>query len=181
MAIEPDDRSLDPVDAAGPLTPYEILRGRIDFVLAEWRALASQEPWSNIKVSRLMNGLPEILPKLFREAERGSTRVSIDIAELITEAHGQFRRDDGIPLPAVAEEWNLVKRACWKVMQQAGLDPMTMSAVLQRMDALIDDAIGFTLRGYYAEELDTLRGKGLERRDEVEERRLNVPERRLPE
>lgn len=179
--MEPDDLTLDPVDATGPLTPYEILRGRIDFVLAEWRALASQEPWSNMKVSRLMNGLPEILPKLFREAERGSTHVGADLGELITEAHGHFRRDDGIPLPAVAEEWNLVKRACWKVMQQAGLDPITMSAVLERLDLLIDDAIGFTLRGYYAEELQELRGKGLERRSEVEERRLNAPERRLPE
>lgn len=174
----PDDQLLDELDESGPLTPFEILRGHIDAVLAEWRALAAQEPWSSIKVSRLVNGLPEILPKLFREAERGSTRVSIDLAELITEAHGQFRRDDSIPLPAVAEEWNLVKRACWKVMQQAGLDPITMSGVLERLDALIDDAIGFTLRGYYAEELDTLRGKGLERRDEVDERRLNEPERR---
>jgi hypothetical protein len=181
MTIEPDDRSLDPVDAAGPLTPYEILRGRIDSVLAEWRALASQEPWSNMKVSRLMNGLPEILPKLFREAESGRTHVSPELAELITEAHGHFRRDDGIPLPAVAEEWNLVKRACWKVMQQTGLDPIIMSAVLERLDLLIDDAIGFTLRGYYAEELQALRGKGLERRGEVDERRLNEPERRLPE
>jgi hypothetical protein len=49
------------------------------------------------------------------------------------------------------------------------------------LDLLIDDAIGFTLRGYYAEELQALRGKGLERRGEVEERRLNAPERRLPE
>jgi hypothetical protein len=168
-------------DDPGPLSPYEILRGRIDAVLAEWRALIAREPWAGLSPSRLMNGLPEILPPLLREAERGATRVSPELAEQITEAHGQYRRDDGVPLAALAEEWNYVKRACWKVMQREHVDPATMSAVLQRLDVLIDDAIGFTLRGYYAEELEALRGKGLERRGDEEDRRVNPPERRGPE
>lgn len=162
----------------GPLSPYEILRGRIDAVLAEWRSLIAREPWAGLMPARLMNGLPEILPSLLREAERGATRVSAELAERITEAHGQYRRHDGVPLAALAEEWNFVKRACWKVMQREHVDPALMSLVLQRLDVLIDDAIGFTLRGYYAEELEELRGKGLERRGETGERRVNPPERR---
>jgi hypothetical protein len=42
----------------------------------------------------------------------------------------------------------------------------------------VDDAIGYTLRGYYQRELDTLRGRGLERRDSREDDRRRGGDRR---
>ena len=48
----------------------------------------------------------------------------------------------------------------------------------QRMEVLIDDAIGYTLRGYYQPELDSLRGRGLERRDTRAEDRRHGGDRR---
>jgi hypothetical protein len=49
---------------------------------------------------------------------------------------------------------------------------------VQRLDVLVDDAIGLSLRGYYAPELNELKGKGLERRDGIDERRTNKGNRR---
>jgi hypothetical protein len=49
---------------------------------------------------------------------------------------------------------------------------------MQRLDILCDDAIGFSLRGFYAPELNALRGKGLERREGDDERRTNIANRR---
>ena len=48
---------------------------------------------------------------------------------------------------------------------------------MERLDILVDDAVGYTLRGYYRPELDSLRGRGLERR-EIADRRSGVPDRR---
>jgi hypothetical protein len=158
--------------------PYDILLGRIDEVLAEWRSLALTQVWSDLAPSRLMDSFPEILPRMFRLAAQGSSQIDPDLSELIGEAHGYFRRRDRIPLAAVAEEWNFVKRACWKVLQRASVDEATASAAMQRLDILCDDAIGFSLRGFYAPELNVLRGKGLERREGEDERRVNISNRR---
>lgn len=158
--------------------PYDILLAQIDEVLAEWRTLALTQSWAIIAPPRLMDAFPEILPKLFRLAAQGNTQIDPDLSELIGEAHGFFRRGDKIPLSAVAEEWNFVKRACWKVLQRAAVDETSASSAMQRLDLLCDDAIGFSLRGFYAPELNALRGKGLERREGNDERRVNAGNRR---
>jgi hypothetical protein len=166
-------------DHAGEhLYPYNILLERIDGVIGEWRTLAKREPWSAIPGDRLVDAFPEILPKMFRLAGMGAVKIDGDLSEVIAEAHGYFRRTDGVPLAALAEEWNFVKRACWKILNGAGVDPTTLASALQRLDALVDDAIGLSLRGYYAPELNELKGKGLERRDNIQERRVNLPNRR---
>ena len=162
-------------------SPYDLLLGHIDEVIAEWRALALSEPWAAIPGDRLVDSFPEILPRLFRLARSGATQVDPPLAEHIADAHGGFRRLDAVPLAAVAEEWSLVKRSCWKVLRQRLDDDRAVSMALQRLDVLIDDAIGYTLRGYYAPELDTLRGRGLERRDRAGDRRAGGGDRRAAE
>jgi len=165
-------------EPSGGATPYDTLLGAIDSVIGEWRSLVEGEPWATIPRARLVDSLPEILPKLIRLASRGEPEVDADLRELIARSHGFFRRQDGVPLAAVAEEWNHVKRACWKVLQREGVDPARASGVIARLDLLIDDAIGFSLRGYYAPELDSLRGRGLERRGGAGERRGGKGDRR---
>ena len=175
-----------PVTGDGPVTerdashipPYDTLLGHIDAVIAEWRALVAQEPWAAIPPARLTDSLPEILPKLFRLAALGRLHADQELAELIAQSHGYFRRHDAVPLAAVAEEWNHLRRACWKVIQTMGANEETALAAFAKLDPLIDDAIGLTLRGYYAPELDILRGRGLERRDGPLERRSNPSDRR---
>jgi hypothetical protein len=49
---------------------------------------------------------------------------------------------------------------------------------MRRIEVLVDDAIGYTLRGYYAQELDTLRGRGLERRESPQGDRRHGGDRR---
>jgi hypothetical protein len=146
------------------VSPFEILHGHIDEVIGEWRSLVLDEPWGRLGSARLVNSLPEILPRLFRLARHGTRECDKELSEFIAEEHGYFRRGDGVPLGALADEWNHVKRACWKVLQRRAPEGEGASLAMERLDALIDDAIGFSLRGYYAPELDTLRGRGLERR-----------------
>jgi hypothetical protein len=168
----------DPYDPSDGGTPYDTLLGAIDGVIGEWRTLVEGEPWAKIPRARLVDSLPEILPKLIRLARAGSMQVDAELRETIAQSHGFFRRQDGVPLAAVAEEWGHVKRACWAVLQRHDVEPARASAVISRLDALIDDAIGFSLRGYYAPELDSLRGRGLERRGNMPERRSGTGDRR---
>jgi hypothetical protein len=161
-------------------SPYDVLHGNIDEVIAEWKQLVVAEPWSGIAPARLVDALPEILPSLFRHAWEGATMCNKALSDQIATSHGYFRREDGVPLSAVAEEWGYVKRACWKVMRQHQVDDAAATSVLRRLDVLIDDAIGYSLRGYYAPELDALRGRGLERRAGIRDRRANPNDRRDP-
>ncbi|HUF26645.1 MAG TPA: hypothetical protein VMM18_06660 [Gemmatimonadaceae bacterium] len=126
-----------------------------------------------------MNALPKMLPKIFRLGRRGADRIDDDLSEFIAIHHGFLRREDRIPLTAVAEEWAHLKRACWKVLRQHSGDEAPSAKAIECLDALIDDAIGFSLRGYYAPELDELRGRGLERRTaEAGDRRSGSSDRR---
>lgn len=162
----------------GESSPFDVLHGHLDLVLGEWRSLARAEPWASIAPERLMNAIPEMLPRLLRLAESGAQGVDQDLSDFIAREHGYFRRGDSIPLTALAEEWTLLKRACWNVLLRLGVDEDRATAATQRIDLLFDDAVGFSLRGYYWPELDVLRGRGLERRMGNGERRQGPGNRR---
>lgn len=144
--------------------PFDVLHGHIDEVLREFRSLERETPWSSLHASRVVDALPEILPKMLRLARRGDPHIDDELYDLIADQHGFGRRTDGIPLGAVADEWNHVRRACWKVLSRHLDGDGAQVQAMTRLDPLLDDAIGVSLRGYYAPELDTLRGRGLERR-----------------
>ncbi|MEJ7811548.1 MAG: hypothetical protein WKG32_14140 [Gemmatimonadaceae bacterium] len=171
---------LDPSDTrlAAP-TPYEVLLGDVDHILSEWRDLVRLEPWTRIPAERLIDSFPEILPRLIRLAESGAPHMDEELKGHITDGHGFLRREDALPLLAVAEEWSHLKRACGNVLARRGVPERAIGTAMQRLDVLVDDAIGYTLRGYYRLELDGLRGKGLERRDSgVHDRRSGSTDRR---
>jgi hypothetical protein len=160
------------------LSPFDLLHGYIDLVLAEWRTLVRAEPWAALRPDRLMDSLPEMLPRLLRQAASGTPHLDDELSEFIAREHGYYRRGDGVPLAAIAEEWNHLKRACWKVLTDKGVPESRAVVALQRLDALFDDAVGFSLRGYYWPELDELRGRGLERRTRTGDRRAGDADRR---
>jgi hypothetical protein len=166
-----------PVPGNTSASPYEVLLGAVDEVIREWRSLVDKEPWSNLPAFRLVDSFPEILPKMLRLARSGVTHIDDSLRDVIANAHGHFRRADGVPLTAVTEEWGYLKRACRRVLEAHAIDTGDADRTMDRLDMLVDDAVGYTLRGYYGAELDSLRGRGLERR-EVSDRRRGIPDRR---
>lgn len=167
-----------PSPSASPAaSAYETLLGAIDNVIAEWRTLVISEPWAHLPASRLVDAFPEILPKMLRLSRAGVTHLDDSLRDLIADSHGHFRRIDGVPLTAVAEEWVHLKHACRRVLDAHGVQDSEADRAMERLDILVDDAVGYTLRGYYGPELDSLRGRGLERR-EISDRRRGVPNRR---
>jgi hypothetical protein len=158
-------------------SPFEVLLGAVDQIIGEWRTLVQREPWAKLSASRLVDSFPEIVPKLVRLARAGATHIDDPLRDLIADAHGQFRRDDGLPLVSVTEEWVYLKHACRHVLDANGIIDGEADRTMERLDILVDDAVGYTLRGYYRPELDSLRGRGLERR-EIPDRRSGVSNRR---
>ncbi|MDQ6831348.1 MAG: hypothetical protein M3081_21005 [Gemmatimonadota bacterium] len=167
-----------PTSTDGRHSPFELLLGEIDGVIAEWRALMAPQPWALLPPSRLIDAMPEILPRLIRLANVGATFVDEELRLRIADDHGAARRTDEMPIAAVAEEWSFLKRACWTVLRRNGVVQAEAENAMRRLDLLIDDAVGYTLRGYYRTELDSLRGQGLERRDGAGNRRANDGDRR---
>lgn len=181
MPAPPRDRGLDASSERfefGPMSPFDLLLGHVDGVIAEWRTQVQREPWARIPPQRLVDAFPEILPKLLRLGNAGAHRVDEELRELIADQHGFLRREDTVPLMAVAEEWAHLRRACAVELERHGVEGDRATAAMHRLDMLIDDAIGYTLRGYYRPELDSLRGRGLERRDGPMERRNGESNRR---
>ena len=171
---QPGHHAHAPSDGA---SPYDVLLGAVDQIIGEWRTLVQREPWAKLSASRLVDSFPDIVPKLVRLARAGGTHIDDSLRELIADAHGQFRRDDGLPLVSVTEEWVYLKHACRHVLDANGITSGEADRAMERLDILVDDAVGYTLRGYYRPELDSLRGRGLERR-EVADRRSGVANRR---
>jgi hypothetical protein len=189
MTPSPSESGLPPRQGVPPATPpgtplgeqspYEVLLGRIDEVIGEWRALVQLEPWSRLPASRLVDSFPQILPRLLRLAAAGAAQIDDELRTQITDEHGFLRRGDDVPLLAVAEEWGHLKRAFTRVLERRDVPPQAIGSAMQRLDTLVDDAVGYTLRGYYRPELDLLRGRGLERRDSgTEDRRRGSRDRR---
>ena len=158
--------------------PYDVLLADIDMVLAEWRALVRPTLGAELPPVRLMDSVPEILPRLVRLARNGAQHLDAELCERVAREHGAARREDAVPVPGVAEEWQALSRACARVLTARGIDPEIVGDTVARLDALIDDALGYTLRGYYREELNSLRGRGLERRQPRPERRGRDGDRR---
>ncbi|MBX6330471.1 MAG: hypothetical protein IRY91_01355 [Gemmatimonadaceae bacterium] len=159
-------------------SPYEVLLGELDALLADWRELVRASTPTELPPGRLMDALPEILPTLIRGAQSGATQLDDKLRDRIAREHGLSRRADAVPVRSVAEEWDAVKRACARVLARRGVVGRGAEEAQRRVDALVDDAIGYTLRGYYQSELDTLRGRGLERRDASNEDRRRGGDRR---
>jgi hypothetical protein len=176
ISTPPPSDLLSALDGAN--TPFDVLLGRIDNVIAEWRASMDAEPWNKLHPARLIDSMPEILPRLFKLAAVHATQVDEELKSRIADDHGTTRRTDEIPLTAVTEEWGFLKRACWHVMRQHGVAEADAVDAMARIDLLIDDAVGYTLRGYYRPELDSLKGQGLERRGGPGDRRENPGDRR---
>jgi len=151
-------------------SPYDVLLGLVDEVIGEWRTLVTREPWTKLPASRLIDSFHEILPKMLRLARSGATHIDDGSRELIADAHGHFRRLDGVPLTSLTEEWAYLKRACRCVLDTHGINNDDADRAMERLDVLVDDAVGYTLRGYYRPELDSLRGRGLERRESADRR-----------
>jgi hypothetical protein len=179
------DRGLPQEQPPAPIagSPYDVLLGGIDEVIREWRTLVTKEPWAKLPASRLVDSFPDILPKMLRLARSGSTHIDDGLREIIADAHGHFRRVDGVPLTSVTEEWAYLKRACRRVLDAHGISNGDADRAMERLDILVDDAVGYTLRGYYRPELDSLRGRGLERREvadrrETSDRRSGTVDRR---
>ncbi len=149
----------------------EVLLTSAAEVIDEWKALVRPKPWAEIPPPRLVNSLPVILPRLVLEARSGATSVRDDLKELIATEHGSARRQDAVPVAAIAEEWALLKKACRLTLDRHEVPDDEVTRLFDSLDLLMDDALGYTLRGYYKEELDSLRGRGLERRDHGYDRR----------
>jgi hypothetical protein len=160
-------------------TPYDVLLGEMDQVLAEWRALMRPALRGTLSPARLMDALPVIVPRLVALARSGATIIDEELKERIAREHGITRRADAVPVAMIAEEWGALKRACAQVLARHGFVGSLADDAMQRFEILVDDAIGYTLRGYYAQELDTLRGRGLERRDATPGDRRHGGDRRM--
>lgn len=159
---------------------YDILLAELDQVLTEWRSIVEPELGGRIAPARLLDSLPEILPRLLTLARSGAAEINDELKQRIAMDHGFARREDVVPVEQLAEEWEALKQACQRVLTRNGFVGPLAEEATRRIDVLIDDAIGYTLRGYYQRELDTLRGRGLERRGQREEDRRKGGDRRDP-
>lgn len=163
-----------------PYSAYDILLAELDQVLAEWRSIVEPELGARVAPARLLDSLPEILPRLLTVARSGAVEIDEHLKHRIAVDHGSARREDVVPVEQLAEEWEALKQACQRVLTRHGFVGSLAEEATRRMDLLIDDAIGYTLRGYYQRELDSLRGRGLERREPREDDRRQGSDRRDP-
>lgn len=135
-------------------------------LMTTWERLVREEPWYSLPAEHRVNSLPEVVvglveASLCRPHEWDACRQKI----LAAAAHGQNRREQGIPEWMMFTEYHLLRRAIWThLVDRWGPSDRIVDAIM-RIDTAITSATNASMWGYYRTEVEAL-GKweeGMER------------------
>jgi hypothetical protein len=126
-------------------------------VLAEWERLVREEPWYSLPAEHRIDSLPEVVvglveASLCRPQDWDACRQKI----LAAAAHGQNRRERGIPEWMMFTEYHLLRRAIWTyLVSRWGASDKIVDAIM-RIDTAITGATNASMWGYYRVEVEAL-------------------------
>jgi hypothetical protein len=99
-------------------------------VTTQWVAIASQrEPWRFMPADDFLGELTGVVSAFLREVPRDGARRP-NLLELAARRHGSFRRRQGMPGAALAEESNMLLEAFFAVLAENGVSEAMAEAIV---------------------------------------------------
>lgn len=144
----------------------EDIKSNLEEILHEWDSLVREESWHSLPSTDVIDHLPEVTVALIdaglcRPHDENAHRQKL----LSAAAHGEHRREQGMPEHLMLTEYHLLRQAIWRYLtRRFGTSKETTTAIM-RIDSVITLATSASLWGYNRPRIEEL-GKweeGIER------------------
>ena len=122
-------------------------------VMAEWQALASEEPWHTLPNAHRFDSLPDLVAGLLDASvcqpnDRAAYRAKLEAAA----THGSTRRTQGFAHDLLLTEHYLLREAIWRVLRRRYPDDAT--TLVLRVDSAVTAATRASLHGFHRAEIE---------------------------
>jgi hypothetical protein len=130
------------------------LLAEIGAIMAEWDRKTNELPWSQLEEDERQNNLSAVVTRVIDCAMSTEAR-DVRVNALIDSAcaHGESRRAQGVDVPSLFVEYDVVRTATWKSLKTLAL-PLTSYNAIFIIDGLLSVASRGTVLGYHREEME---------------------------
>jgi hypothetical protein len=133
---------------------YPLLLAEMDEIMADWDRNTDALPWSRLERSERQNDLASVITRVIdcamSSASRGE-RVDAMIAAACS--HGHSRRKQGMDVPSIFREYDVVRAATWRQLKTLVDAPTSYDAIFV-IDGLLSIATRVTVLGYHRDEME---------------------------
>ena len=133
---------------------YPLLLADIGSIMDEWDRKTDELPWSALEDDERQNNLSAVVTRVIDCAMSDEAR-DVRVEALIDSAceHGQSRRKQGVDVPSLFTEYDVVRTATWKHLKTLASPPTSYTAIFV-IDGLLSVASRGTVLGYHRSEME---------------------------
>ena len=135
---------------------YPLLLADIGEIMAEWDRKTDELPWSELEQADRQNNLVGVITRVIDCAMSDASR-DARVNALIEAAcaHGESRRTQGVDVPSLFREYDVVRTATWRQLKTLAAPPTSYGAIFV-IDGLLSVASRGTVLGYHRKEMEAL-------------------------
>ena len=133
---------------------YPLLLAEIGSIMAEWDRKTDELPWSQLEEDERRNNLSSVVTRVIDCAMSEESR-DVRVNALIDSAcaHGESRRKQGVDVPSLFTEYDVVRNATWKHLKTISTPPTSYNAIFV-IDGLLSVASRGTVLGFHRKEME---------------------------
>ena len=146
---------------------YPLLLAEMTSIMDDWDRNTDVLPWSALERSERQNDLPSVVTRVIDCAMSPASReerVGAMVAAAC--AHGESRRHQGVDVPSMFTEYNVVRAATWRHLKELAKAPISYDAIFV-IDGLLSIATRGTVLGYHRKEMEA-NGLWVKHREELQ-------------
>jgi hypothetical protein len=134
------------------------LNAHVPAILAEWQAVAREEPWLSLPEEHRFDSIPDLLRELLRAALCGREAAPRAYRAMVESAveHGRQRRGQGFAHDLILSEYYLLREAVRRHLARTRAGGRGAVGDLLRVDAAISVATHASVLGYHRAEIEAL-------------------------
>jgi|GEM_PF-1072628 hypothetical protein len=133
---------------------YPLLLGQVDGIMADWDLGTQELPWSAIAEAERQNNLASVITRVIDCAMSDAARdVRVDALIASACSHGESRRAQGLDVPTLFREYDLLRSVTWAHLSIMVGSPTSFSAIFV-IDGLLSIATRATVLGYHRSEME---------------------------
>ena len=133
---------------------YPLLLAQVGEIMADWDRNTQELPWAAIEEAERQNNLASVITRVIDCAMSDATRdVRVDALLAAACSHGEMRRAQGLDVPTLFREYDLLRSATWGHLSTMVGSPTSFSAIFV-IDGLLSVATRATVLGYHRPEME---------------------------